>query len=119
MAITFEIQDRRHGADAHLVSVSGEIDMFTAPELKQRVAAAIDSGAETVIVDLSETTFIDSSSLGILIGAHRRIEHRHGHFVVVCDNPAIVKTFKITGLDQVFAIVPTVEDAVDESVPSG
>ena len=119
MAITFEIQDRRHGADAHVVTVAGEIDIFTAPELKQRVAAAIDSGAETVVVDLSGTTFIDSSSLGILIGAHRRVEHRHGRFVVACDNPAIVKTFKITGLDQVFAIVPTVQDAVDDSGQSG
>ena len=53
----------------------------------------------------ARATFIDSSSLGVLIGAHRRLKQRHGSLVVVCDNEAIVKTFKITGLDGVFTLV--------------
>ena len=60
-----------------------------------------------VIVDLTETTFIDSSSLGVLIGAHRRLRRLQGRLVVVCYNDAIVKTFRITGLDGVFTIVGT------------
>jgi len=116
MAIAFEIDDRPLGADTHVVSVAGEIDLFTAPEFKSRIATAIDGGASTIVVDLSGTTFIDSSSLGVLIGAHRRLEHTHGRLMVVCENASILKTFQITGLDNVFAIVPTVEAATERAL---
>jgi anti-sigma B factor antagonist len=113
MAMEFAIEDRKVGADTHVVSVSGEIDLFTAPDFKQHVAAPIDAGVSHVIVDLSQTTFIDSSSLGVLIGAHRRLKLRGGSLTIVCDNEAITKTFRITGLDGVFTLVPKLDDAVD------
>src|ERR671916_381148 len=121
MAMDFAITDRQLDGDAHVVAVKGEIDLFTAPEFKQRVSAPIDAGRSNVIVDLTETTFIDSSSLGVLIGAHRRLKLRGGTLVVVCDNEAISKTFKVTGLDGVFTLVPTVEDALgaDAAVGAG
>jgi len=112
MAIDFEIADRKVDDDTHIVSVSGEIDLFTAPEFKQRMSAPIDAGRSNLVVDLSATTFIDSSSLGVLIGAHRRLKLRGGSLVVVCENEAITKTFKITGLDGVFTIAPSVEAAL-------
>ena len=105
MAMAFAIEDRSVDADTHVVAVAGEIDLFTAPEFKQRVSAPIDEGRTHVIVDLTETTFIDSSSLGVLIGAHRRLRRLEGRLVIVCSNDAIVKTFRITGLDGVFTIV--------------
>ena len=107
MAIAFEIEDRTAGDGAHIVAVTGEIDLFTAPEFKQRVSAPIDAGATHVIVDLTDTTFIDSSS----IGAHRRLLRLQGRLVVVCNNDAIIKTFRITGLDGVFTIVGTLDEA--------
>jgi anti-sigma B factor antagonist len=113
MAIEFEITDRKVDDDTHVVAVSGEIDLFTAPEFKQRVSAPVDEGRTHVIVDLTETTFIDSSSLGVLIGAHRRLRRLEGSLVIVCSNDAIVKTFRITGLDGVFTIVPTLDAALD------
>jgi anti-sigma B factor antagonist len=113
MAIAFEIVDRRLDAETHIVSVTGEIDLFTAPEFKQRVSAPIDEGRTRVIVDLTDTTFIDSSSLGVLIGAHRRLRRLEGSLVIVVSNDAIVKTFRITGLDGVFTIVPTLDEALD------
>ena len=113
MAIEFEITDRKIDDDTHVVAISGEIDLFTAPEFKQRMSKPIDDGIAKLVVDLSATTFIDSSSLGVLIGAHRRLKQRHGSLVVVCDNDAIVKTFKITGLDGVFTLVPSLDDALD------
>jgi anti-sigma B factor antagonist len=113
MAIDFSITDRQINADTHVVAVSGEIDLFTAPEFKQRVSAPIDAGRQNIVVDLTATTFIDSSSLGVLIGAHRRLKLRGGTLVVVCDNDAIVKTFRITGLDGVFTLVPSLQDALD------
>ena len=113
MAIDFAITDRQLDGDTHIVAVTGEIDLFTAPEFKQRVSAPIDGGRRHVIVDLTETTFIDSSSLGVLIGAHRRLIRLQGRLVVVCRNDAIIKTFRITGLDGVFTIVPTLDEALN------
>ena len=113
MAIEFTIDDYPLGDDAHVVTVSGEIDLFTAPEFKQRMSQPIDEGVQRLIVDLSATSFIDSSSLGVLIGAHRRLKQRDGRLVVVCDNDSIVKTFKITGLDGVFTLVRSLDDALN------
>jgi len=112
MAVEFEVEDRRIDAATHVVAVRGEIDLFTAPEFKQRVSAPIASGADHVVVDLMETTFIDSASLGVLIGANRRLKARGGRLVVACDKEAILKTFRITGLDGVFTLAPTLEEAL-------
>jgi anti-sigma B factor antagonist len=114
MAIEFSIEDRPVGGKAHVVAVSGEVDLFTAPEFKQRVMAPIAAGVDHVVVDLTRTSFIDSSSLGVLIGAHRRLKGRGGRLVIACDGEAIVKTFRITGLDGVFTIADSVEAALKE-----
>jgi anti-sigma B factor antagonist len=113
MAIDFGIRDRAVDARTHVVSVTGEIDLFTAPEFKQRVMAPIAAGVDHVIVDLMETTFIDSSSLGALIGAHRRLKSRGGSLIVACDAESIVKTFRITGLDGVFQLTDSVDAALN------
>jgi anti-sigma B factor antagonist len=112
MTIDFVIDDRVLDDDTHVVAVRGEIDLFTAPEFKQRVAAPIDAGRLHVIVDLTATTFIDSSSLGVLIGAHRRLRRKGGQLVIVCPD-AIAKTFRITGLDSVFTITGSLEEAIN------
>ena len=111
MAIEFSIEDQTVGG-AHVVAVRGEVDLFTAPEFKQRVMAPIGAGIDHVVVDLMETTFIDSSSLGVLIGAHRRLKSRGGRLVVACNAEPIIKTFRITGLDTVFRLTDSVDAAV-------
>jgi anti-sigma B factor antagonist len=113
MAIEFSIQDRPVDG-AHVVAVRGEVDLFTAPEFKQRVMAPIGGGVDHVVVDLMETTFIDSSSLGVLIGAHRRLKGRGGRLVVACAEETIIKTFRITGLDTVFTLTDSVEAALSQ-----
>jgi len=114
MAIEFKITDRKAGAKAHVVAVTGELDLFTAPTFKQRVMAPIAAGIEQLVVDLTGATFVDSSSLGVLIGAHRRLRSRGGRLVVACDSEPIVKTFRLTGLDSVFRLVDSVEAALGE-----
>jgi anti-sigma B factor antagonist len=111
MPVQFEARSDKLSDGTPVVAIAGEIDLFTAPEFKQAVNAAIDSGGDGVVIDLTETTFIDSSSLGVLIGAHRRAESHGASLVVVCDNDAIVKTFRITGLDGIFRLVPSLEAA--------
>lgn len=118
MAVEFSAWDEQVDDTRHLVAIRGEIDLFTAPEFKQRVGAAIDAGRSLVVVDLSGATFIDSSSLGILISAHKRLRARDGRLVIATDVPAIVNTFKITGLDGVLDIAPSRDEAL-ASGPAG
>jgi anti-sigma B factor antagonist len=89
----------------HVVAVRGEIDLFTAPELKQKLTDAIEAGKVRIVVDLSDTTFLDSTALGVLIGAVKRLRTRDGALVIVNVDSNIAKTFEITGLDQIFTIV--------------
>ncbi len=96
-----------------VVAVRGEIDLFTAPELKKTLQEAIENGATRVVVDLSETTFLDSTALGVLIGAVKRLRSRDGSLVIVNTDANIAKTFEITGLDQIFTIVDTRDAAVE------
>src|SRR3954464_9716051 len=112
MATEFSAADVPVDATTHVVTVHGEIDIFTAPEFKERISAAIDAGRDHVVVDLGGTSFIDSSSLGVLISAHRRLSGRDGRLVIACDVPAVLNTFKITGLDAVLEIVSTREEAL-------
>jgi anti-sigma B factor antagonist len=98
--------------DRHVVGVRGEIDLFTAPELKQKLTDAIEGGKSRIVVDLTETTFLDSTALGVLIGAVKRLRSRDGALVIVNVDQNIAKTFEITGLDQIFTIVGARDEAV-------
>jgi anti-sigma B factor antagonist len=95
------------------VAVSGEIDLFTAPELKAAIADAVDGGSTRIVVDLTQTTFLDSTALGVLIGAVKRLRSSEGALSIVNTDATIAKTFEITGLDQIFTICPTRDEAVE------
>lgn len=108
----FSASEEQVDASTHVVAVTGEIDIFTAPEFKSVIADAIETGPDTVVVDLGGATFIDSSSLGVLISAHRRLTQRDGRLIVATDVPAVRKTFEITGLDAVLDVVASREEAL-------
>ncbi|MDQ4041001.1 MAG: STAS domain-containing protein [Actinomycetota bacterium] len=98
--------------ERHVVAVTGEIDLFTAPELKAALGEAIEAGRRRIVVDLSDTTFLDSTALGVLIGTVKRLRSREGRLTLVNTDANIAKTFEITGLDQIFAIFSTRDEAV-------
>jgi anti-sigma B factor antagonist len=104
----------KHELDQHriVIEVTGEVDLFTAPELKAAIQDGIEQGRTQVVIDLSETRFLDSSALGVLIGAVKRLRSREGGLTIVNIDPNIAKTFEITGLDQIFTICPTREEAL-------
>ena len=114
MAMAFSIDDRAVDGETHVVAVTGEIDLFTAPEFKQRVSAPIDAGRTHVVVDLTETTFIDSTGLGVLIRGVERLNTEGGRLAVVCVDPNIVKVFEVTGLDRIFTIYSTRDEALTQ-----
>jgi anti-sigma B factor antagonist len=112
MAPEFALIEESLDDERHIVAIRGEIDLFTAPEVKTVLASAIDSGRIRVVVDLTETTFLDSTALGVLIGAVKRLRTRNGALTIVNVDANIAKTFEITGLDQIFTIRPTRDEAV-------
>ena len=109
----FAITEHAIDPERHVLAVRGEIDLFTAPELKQVLAESIEAGRIRIIVDLTETTFLDSTALGVLIGAVKRLRSRHGALAIVNVDENISKTFEITGLDQIFTILPTRDEAIE------
>jgi anti-sigma B factor antagonist len=113
MTFDFSLTEDKPQSGAHVIAVAGEVDIFTAPELKRSIGAAIDGGAREIVVDLTDTRFLDSTALGVLIGAVKRLRPLDGRLVIVNTEPSTAKTFEITGLDQIFSIVETREDAID------
>jgi anti-sigma B factor antagonist len=108
----FNLTEESLDTDRHVVAVRGEIDLFTAPELKQKLTDAIEGGKSRIVVDLTDTSFLDSTALGVLIGAVKRLRSRDGALVIVNVDQNIAKTFEITGLDQIFTILSTRDDAI-------
>lgn len=96
-----------------VVIVHGQADLHTASELRSAITGAIDGGAVSLVVDLSEATFIDSMTLGVLLGAVKRLRPSGGKVSVVCADPHIRRIFEITLLDRVFALHTDRDAAVD------
>ena len=110
--MNFDITTEQLGDDAYVIALSGEVDLYTAPEFKQRLLDVIGKGAKDVVVDFSNTTFIDSTTLGVLVGGVKRLRANDGQLSLVCSDRNITKIFEITGLDRVFAIYGTRDEAV-------
>jgi anti-sigma B factor antagonist len=116
--VNFQINDEQIDADTHVIELGGEIDLYTAPEFKERMVQVIEDGKKQVIVDLSKATFIDSTTLGVLVGGVKRLRPAGGTLALVCNDQNIVKIFEITGLDRVFPIYDTRDEALS-SVKQG
>jgi anti-sigma B factor antagonist len=112
--MNFDIKTEQLGDDAFVISLAGEVDLYTAPEFKQQLLQVIGQGGTEVIVDFSDTTFIDSTTLGVLVGGVKRLRTNEGQLSLVCSDRNITKIFEITGLDRVFTIYPTRDEAVSK-----
>jgi anti-sigma B factor antagonist len=87
-----------------VIAVHGQADLHTAPDLRAAITEALDTGATGLVVDLSEATFIDSMTLGVLLGAVKRLRPSGGKVTIVCVDPHIRRIFEITLLDRVFSL---------------
>lgn len=95
-----------------VLSVEGEVDVSTAPELRERLLALAERGKTVAVVDLSAVSFVDSTALGVLVSGVKRMRNAGGDLRLVVTQPRIAKVFEITGLTDVFRIFPTAEEAV-------
>lgn len=109
----FALTEEQLANGAHVVAVAGEVDIFTAPDLKRTITQAIEGGTRLLVIDLTQTRFLDSTALGVLIGAVKRLRPLDGRLAIVNTEPSTAKTFQITGLDRIFTIVETREAALE------
>ena len=94
-----------------VVAVAGEVDVATAPRLREQTIDLIARGHHRVVIDLEAVDFLDSTGLGVLVGVLRRIRTAAGELRIVCATPRLLELFAITGLDGVFDVRATVADA--------
>jgi len=97
--------------DASIMHVGGDLDVYTAPQLKEALDSAGEGGKSTVL-DLSDVHFIDSTALGVLVSTLQQMRSTDARFYLVLDDPYLLKIFRITGFDSLFSIYPQVEDAL-------
>ena len=100
MSLAIDVE-RRDGAK--LVVLRGDLDLATAPDLRETLVEVIDQGTR-IVVDMEAVEFLDSAGLGILVGGLKRDRTRHGDLELVCSNREVLKPLEITGLDRVFTI---------------
>jgi anti-sigma B factor antagonist len=108
----FELFEDEVDERTHVIAVSGEIHVSTAPEFSTRLNDAIGQGKTSVVLDLADVSFIDSTGLSVLLNGLRQVTHRGGRMAIVCTNPTVLRLFEITRLDTTFEIVDSREAAV-------
>ena len=96
--IDFAVGDEAVDDHTHVVTPRGEVDSLTAPKLGRRLLGLAEEGKTSLVVDLSNVGFMDSTGIGVLLNALRHLSKRHGGLVLVCPTERILRPFQITGL---------------------
>ena len=95
-----------------VIDVRGQIDIYTAPRLRELLINLVSKGSYQLVVNLDKVGFLDSTGLGVLVGGLRRVRAHDGSLDLVCTQQRILKIFRITGLTEVFGIYQTVDQAI-------
>jgi anti-sigma B factor antagonist len=115
----FRVELLRTEQDTAVIALEGEVDIYSAPQFKEALLAGIEDGATTIIVDLGRVTFIDSTALGVLVSGAKRVRPKNGRLDIVCTDENITRIFEITGLDRIFGIYRTRDEALRAAAPTG
>ena len=102
----------RTEGDRTIVEVGGEIDVYTAPKLRDKLSELVATGSYDIVVDMHEVEFLDSTGLGVLVGGLKKVRAHDGSLRLVCNQDRLLKIFRITGLAKVFVIHGTTDDAL-------
>lgn len=110
--MNLQISDREWGERGITLVLKGEIDIYTAAQIRQRVLDSVSAGRVLIVANLQEVSYLDSTGLGVLIGALRRTRENDGDMIIVSSHPRLNKIFAITGLGKIFRIVEQEEIAM-------
>ena len=108
----FRQQSITVGSDCAVLQLTGEVDMYSAPQLREQVVELVDGGVRHIIADLRGVDFLDSTGLGALVGSLKQLRTHDGSFKVVASGGRALRIFQITGLTHAFALHPSVLDAM-------
>jgi anti-sigma B factor antagonist len=112
--LEFQVRTAQLSPECYVVSVDGELDLHTAPELEQAFDTILARGGRSVVVDLVGLEFMDSAALAGMLRALPRFRSRGGRFLLVTEDRRILRTLEITGLDRTFDIEPRLGTAVEK-----
>ena len=102
----------RHRDGVPILDVVGEIDIYTTPQFKEAVSAAIDEGRPGIVINMTQVTYMDSSGFGTLLSATKRLRPVDGALYLSGCNEAITRMLQITRLNTIFGIYATEEEAI-------
>jgi len=112
--VELSLNHRKEG-DRTVLEVGGEVDVYTAPKLREKLVELVGEGNYQIVVDMTKVEFLDSTGLGVLVGGLKRVRAHNGTLQVVCTQERLLKIFRITGLTKVFALHGSVAEAVAEN----
>jgi anti-sigma B factor antagonist len=95
-----------------IVSVGGEIDVYTAPKLRDKITELVAAGTFDIVIDMEAVEFLDSTGLGVLVGGLKKVRAHDGSLHLICNQDRLLKIFRITGLAKVFTIHESAEAAL-------
>ena len=95
-----------------VVTVGGELDVYTATRLRDTITELLAAGVYDVIIDMLDVEFLDSSGLGVLVGALKKVRAHDGSLQLICNQNRVLKIFRITGLAEVFLIHESADAAL-------
>ena len=115
-----ELKLGHHAKDGiEVIDVQGEIDMYTAPRLRELLIDLVGKGSYQLVVNLEKVGFLDSTGLGVLVGGLKRVRAHDGSLDLVCTREQILNILRITGLTEVFGIYQTVDQAIAATRAAG
>jgi anti-sigma B factor antagonist len=95
-----------------IVAVGGEIDVYTAPRLRDEISDLVGQGRHRLVIDMEKVDFLDSTGLGVLVGGLKKVRAQDGSMELICSQDRLLKIFRITGLAKVFTIHASETDAL-------
>jgi anti-sigma B factor antagonist len=110
-SVDLKVSDYTTDDDLTVINVEGEIDVYTAPKLREKLIDLVNKEKYHLLVDMEKVEFLDSTGLGVLVGGLKRVRAHDGSLELVCTQERILKIFRITGLTKVFGIFDSVDDA--------
>jgi anti-sigma B factor antagonist len=111
--VDLSLETRNEGGHT-IIEVGGEIDVYTAPKLRDKITELVGNGNYNLVIDREKVDFLDSTGLGVLVGGLKKVRAHDGSMRLICNQERLLKIFRITGLAKVFAIHGSQADALAE-----
>jgi len=118
-SMNLKVTPRRVDDSTQALDLEGEVDVYTAPILRQEIMDQVDAGVKSLLVNLEKVEYLDSTGLGILIGGVKRMKEQGGAMKLVGPSARITRIFEITGLNRIFDVYASESDALASGGAAG